>query len=161
MQLRAELLGIAALALCTLCGGRDAAPWRGNALQARALELKARSHIPATHLFAGGRLRGGAQDVATEEGSGNTDEAEATEGTLVVGNETGGEEGTEKQLVVGNETGTEMGWFDPLHELGEGGLLPGDGGVNVTLLSRGMGWRRPPMGSQVHLLLLLYSRYRS
>lgn len=148
MQLRLELLGIAALALCTLCGGRGAVPWHGNAVQAsaRALELPARSHIPATHLFgaAVGRLRGGAQDGDTDEGPGNKETPAPTE------------EGEEKQLAVGNETegeaggtGAEMGWFDPLHELGEGGLLPGDGGVNVTLLSRGIGWRRPPMGSQV------------
>ena len=74
MQLRAELLVIAALAICTLCGGRDAALWRGNAVQAgaRALELKARLPVPATHLSGAAvvRLRGGAQDVATEEGSG-------------------------------------------------------------------------------------------
>jgi hypothetical protein len=45
--------------------------------------------------------------------------------------------------------GAEMEWFDALHDLAEGGLLPAE--VNVSIMSRGVGWRRPPLGSEVLL----------
>jgi hypothetical protein len=45
--------------------------------------------------------------------------------------------------------GAEVEWFDALHDLAEGGLLPAE--VNVSIMSRGVGWRRPPLGSEVLL----------
>jgi len=143
VHLRGELLGAAALLLCALSGCWDASPaeWaprHAPPQQAGCWFLNAPAAEGSIRL-----LRGGGND--SEEGPIHVDEP-AQAGAA------GALDTAEKDTLRSEEqagAGAEMEWFDALHDLAEGGLLPAE--VNVSIMSRGVGWRRPPLGSEVLL----------